>query len=191
MCAKLYRFDCIKQAMEYEQLFDEDVQRMGEDEFFSLKIFPYMQSFWISDQYIYVYRYGGITSQYNPHFVELLEFSDKRILLLDKYNYEKGYNPLFIEYKNVLLDILAQQILYKVKKEKDIKNWLQKELNNREVVKRMQSYYQTHKANIEVSLILNRDVESVYALAQNRAKKSRFRFIVKQIIAKCSLWLFR
>lgn len=55
MCAKLYKASLITEAAKHVDLFDNEVVHMGEDEYFTLRIFPYMASFYASDIYIYIY----------------------------------------------------------------------------------------------------------------------------------------
>lgn len=102
----------IERALGSDCLFDDDITFMGEDEFFNFKLFPYLASMFISDKIVYVYRWGGGTTHFNPHFNELFHFSDIRINYLDKFKYEKGYQPLFVEYKNMLVTESVQRIHY-------------------------------------------------------------------------------
>ena len=82
---------------------------MGEDLTFNMLLFPYISSLFFCPDDVYVYRDGGLTSGgYNPRSLELLDLSDMRIELLDKYAYEKSYKMLFVEYTNIIVSHLVK-----------------------------------------------------------------------------------
>lgn len=181
--AKLYKASLIAEAAQQVSLFEKDIV-MGEDEHFIMQLFPYTTSFYASDLYVYKYRYGGMTSYYNPRLGELFHFGDKRLPLLDRYQYEKGYQPLFIEYKNVLRDYIAQQIAYKKATREEIMTWLAHELDTRYLVKRMRAYYEHHECPPSLLHIMEGNAAGIYQLALDSVLANRKRHLAKQALAR-------
>ena len=91
MCARLYRKSVIDHALQETSLYDNEITLMGEDQFFNVKLFPYLHSVYRIDKTVYIYRFGGGTTYFNPRFTQLFALSDKRLKLLDQYHYDEGY----------------------------------------------------------------------------------------------------
>ena len=182
MCGKLYKKAIIDRAMSEVSLFSKCVRTMGEDEYFNLMLHPYVKSMYISNAHVYVYRFGGGTSKYNPHLSELYDLSDIRIHLLDQYHYTKGYEPLFIEYKNYIFSDISQRIEYNHEAKAQINSFLHDELGKREVFKRMLSYYNGQNTNDEMKALLAQDSEQIWTLACKRYHAGRKRRWLKKCI---------
>lgn len=185
VCIRIYRKSVIDEAMQSECLYSKYCRQMGEDEYFNVMLFPYINSLYVTDKMIYVYRWGGMTSRYNKNLSGLFDFSDIRIKLLDKYNYKKGYNFLFIEYKNILYSELLQRIQY-LRQDKDtLIEYIRTELNNRYIVKRMKEYYNGNCPDYMRPLIED-DYESIYLRAVDMSKANRWRFVLKEVLSHVS-----
>ncbi len=182
MCGKLYKKSIIDRAMSEVSLFSERVRTMGEDEYFNLMLHPYVKSMYISNAHVYVYRYGGGTSKYNLHLSELYDLSDIRIHLLDQHHYAKGYEPLFIEYKNYIFSDISQRLEYNHEAKAQINSFLHDELGKREVFKRMLSYYNGKNTNDEMKALLAQDNEQIWTLACKRYHAGRKRRWLKKCI---------
>ena len=188
MWGKLYKKNVIDKAMSEVSLFSDTVRSIGEDEFFNLMLHPYIKSMYVCNAQVYVYRYGGITSKYNSRISELFDFSDFRIKLLDKYHYTKGYNTLFIEYKNYRFSDICQRIEYCHESIEEIIQFLDEELGKREVFKRMQNYYKGKQTNEEMTALLQKDMDQIWSLARKRYDKGRKRRWVKKSIQFLFNW---
>lgn len=182
MWGRLYKKEVIDKAMTEVPLFSKTVRSMGEDEFFNLMLHPYIKSMYISNAYVYVYRYGGITTKYNPHISELFDFSDYRLKLLDHYQYIQGYNALFIEYKNYIFSDISQRMEYLHESKEQISRFLHEELGRREVFKRMQTYYKDKQTGEEMAALLQKDIDHIWSLACKRYDKGRKRRCMKKSI---------
>lgn len=182
MCGKLYRKEIIDKAMSEVSLFNERIRTMGEDEYFNLMLHPYVKSMYISNAHVYVYRYGGGTSKYNPHLSELYDLSDIRVHLLDFYQYSKGYEPLFIEYKNYIFSDIVQRMEYNHETKAQISLFLQDELCKREVFKRMLIYYDGKNTNQEMKALLSKDIDHIWILACKRYHVGRRRRWLKKCL---------
>ncbi len=172
MWGRLYRKSAIDKAMRETELFDKDVKHMGEDQFFNLKLFPYLRAMYRTDETVYIYRYGGGTTRFNPHFPQLFVSSDKRLALLDQYHYTPGYKPLYDEYVACLYFYASQLIYDKRGGKEDVIDYFKKELTGREVAGRMVEYYtQNNPGTKPVSLILDQDYEEMYQYASEQGNQ--------------------
>ena len=178
---RLYRKSVIDEAMQSECLYHKCCGQMGEDEFFNVMLFPYLRSLYVTDVLVSVYRWGGMTCKYNKYLTGLFDFSDMRIKLLDRFNYEKGYYFLFIEYKNVLYSELLQRIQYLHQDKETLIEYIRAELSNRYLVKRMKELYNT---NCPESLkpLVEDDYEEIFTHALGLAKANRWNFLIKKIL---------
>ena len=186
-CGKIYRKKVIDQAMTLSDIFMLPPLHMGEDEAFNLHLFPYIKSVFCLEKSIYVYRFGGITSGYNPYLPELLDFGDYRLGLLDQYQYEIGYQPLFIEYVNILLTHIQQGLAYGKWDPVHAKQWLQKELDNRYLVQRMQTFFaQKREIPNKCQMVLSRDLNRFLRISEVAVKHQRLRDLGKVLISRIS-----
>lgn len=180
----LYRKDIIDQSLLVEPLFDSRFTCYGEDAYFNLLLFPYLRSVIISDMPTYIYRYGGITTRYNPKFSTIFAYSDVRVTLLDKYNYSVGYFWLFFEYRNYLLTECLQRMRYLKHSHAELSLFLEKELANRMIVQRMSEYYKGREVPHQLKPILENDIQSLLKIADEWKKKDQLRFTMKQLVSK-------
>jgi len=184
MCGCIYRRSVIELAMKEECLFDKNCLHMGEDEYFNLKLFPFLKSVYVSDKIVYTYRFGGITSAYNRYLAELFYFGDVRLKLLDKYQYAKGYSSLYVEYKNILYSELLQRIQY-LRQDKDtLVGYIEKELNDRYLVQRMIAYYAKNDCPDNLKPIVEMDYEKIYAHTKELEEADKMRFQIKKLLLR-------
>ena len=172
MWGRLYRKEAIDKAMRETELFEQDVDKMGEDQFFNLKLFPYLRSMYRTDETVYIYRMGGGTSRFNPNFPQLFASSDKRLKLLDQHQYQSGYKPLFDEYVACLY-FYASQLIYDKRADKaGVIDLFKREMSEREVARRMMEYF-TQNPTVRVSqqLMLKHDYEGMYQYAAEQGNR--------------------
>jgi glycosyltransferase involved in cell wall biosynthesis len=179
---KLYKKDVIDDAINHSNLFSDKVQSLGEDEYFNLMLHPFVKSIFFTNKFVYVYRYGGITSKYNKNLKELYEMSDIRLKLLDKYKYMKGYPSLFIEYKNCIFSDILQRMEYLKENKNQIFSFLDYELGKRETYKRMIDYYNGVGPNVEINALITRDYEKIWSIASSRFENGRKRRVMKKLL---------
>jgi glycosyltransferase involved in cell wall biosynthesis len=164
--AKLYRKSVIDKAYHETELYSQAVMFMGEDQYFNMKLFPHLNSMYRIKDKVYKYRYGGGTFGFNKNFPQLFSLSDKRLELLDQFNYEKGYEPLFDEYVACVYYHAAQLIHFKKAKKDDVIDFFKYEVQNRKLMLRLLDYYSIKSRNIEaVSLLIERNYEGMYQYA--------------------------
>ena len=160
---------------------------MGEDQFFNLKLFPYLQSMYRTDKTVYNYRYSGSTTRFNRNFPQLFVFADKRLDLLDQFGYEQGYHSLYAEYVACLYRFGRQLIAYNQADKQGVMDFFRKELDQRRLVPRLLEYYsQNNIQRKEVQLIADSDYEGMYRHANDmlQANRRSWKFRLRRRILK-------
>lgn len=186
---KLYRKSVLDRAYQETELYSPRIPFMGEDQYFNVKLFPYLNSMCRIDTTVYNYRYGGGTFGFNKNFPQLFLLSEIRLELLDKYNYIQGYKPLFDEYIVCLYYHAAQMIYYNKSKKDDVIDFFKHEIQNRGLVSRLVNYYSKEENQSEsVRLFMSKDYDAMYNHANEEANqifgslKSRMmRVLIKQL----------
>lgn len=105
---KLYRHDTLKKADIRPMGFT-----MGEDLIYNLQLFPHLSKICILPHIGYNYRFGGMTSRYNPHLLPDLKkmYRIKERLARDN-DYLQAIPYIRIELKNILKTDICQRIIY-------------------------------------------------------------------------------
>ena len=117
-------------------------------------------------------RLGGGTSYYIPNFPQLLLFCDKRLELLDHYNYTAGYGPLYDEYISCFYYQAEQLLEFKKTDKTGVIEYFKDELSKRKLIPRLIAHYQANNTrDHRVSLIVNHDYEGMYVFAYASMKK--------------------
>ena len=173
-CAKLYRKSILDKAYQDTDLYSEEIRFMGEDQYFNLKLFPYLRSMYRIDETVYIYRFGGGTFGFNKYFPQVFNSSDKRLKLLDKFHYEPGYQPLFAEYVACLYFHASRLIFCNVADKEGVKDYFKDEIEHREVMQRLLEYYTANgTSDKRIQSLLDRDYEGMY---ENACDINRQRF---------------
>lgn len=160
---------------------------MCEDFYFNMQLFPHLKKIFVMDDVAYAYRYGGMTSRFNPYLYDNLEFLFKRKLeSIERYSYHKALDYVLIEIKNVLMTDIEQRILYKVGTRSEIESLIAKRLEQPywtmlNDVKAVENF----TADSVVSAILNKDAASIYNLAERSNHSKRHVRMVKRFISGC------
>lgn len=172
MWSKLYRISLydpsIVRACDY---------RMGEDLYANMHILPHVQRYCYLNRPIYNYRYGGMTTKYNPHLWPDLKhmYSDK-LLFAENLGYEKAFIPASIELKNILMSTIAMRLDFN-HSSNDIKSDLIKEFND-DVWNKFKGYvssYANEKKDRELLAVLSKDIDGIMYMAAMRNKTFRAR----------------
>ena len=163
MCGKLFRKSVIDEALNETELLSSDIRRMGEDHYFTMKLFPFVRSMYRIGNTIYIYRYGGSVDHFNPNYPELFTLCQKRLELLDHYQYEDGYGPLFGEYVNMLYYYGEQMLQFKKGNKSDMVKFFEHELTTRSFIPRLIEYYNQHTTDNEgITLLVSHNYEGMY-----------------------------
>ena len=187
MWGRLFKKSIIDKALSETELFSSEIRFMGEDEHFNVMIFPYLNSMYMTDEAVYYYRYGGAADNYNRFFPELLNFSTKRLGLLDKYNYTGGYRYLFAEYVAIFFQQAKQLIGYNKADKQGVMDYFKNEMETNPLIPRLLEYYtQNSSTNPQVQLMLKYDYEGMYNFAYESVMRGRktLRYRVKRLLFK-------
>ena len=187
MWGRLFKKSIIDKALSETELFSSEIRFMGEDEHFNVMIFPYLNSMYMTDEAVYYYRYGGAAANYNRFFPELLNFSTKRLGLLDKYNYSEGYRYLFAEYVAIFFEQAIQLIGYNKTDKQGVMDYFKNEMETNPLIPRLLEYYtQNSSTNPQVQLMLKYDYEGMYNFAYESVMRGRktLRYRVKRLLFK-------
>lgn len=83
----------------------------GEDVIFLLNLFPHLNSILILDEIGYNYRYGGMSTKYNPKiFEDLKQQFHYKLSLINKFKYDKAIESLLYELKEICKSEIIQMI---------------------------------------------------------------------------------
>lgn len=184
---RLYRRSIIDIAYNNTELFSSELPCMAGDEYFNLKLFPYLRSMYFTNEPVYYYRYGGTVDGYNRFFPEILKLSDMRLKLLDQYHYTQGYKPLFVEYINCFYYHAQQLIEFKQADRNGVIDYFRGEIENRELLPRLLDWFYSNGIEKEgLCFIANKDYDGMYEFAYNLMKKrcNSFRYRCKQLYKK-------
>jgi len=172
MWGRLYRKSVIDVAYSKTELFSPDLPCMAGDEYFNMKLFPFLQSMYKTDQPVYIYRYGGTVDGYNRFFPEVFRLSDIRLKLLDDYNYSQGYEPLFDEYVNCFYYQAQQLMEFKQTDKAGVIEYFKEELSKRELLPRLFDWYKENGNQDQgVTFMANKNYEGMYSYAHDLMKK--------------------
>lgn len=178
---KLYRTDCILNAD-----LTPFGTNMGEDLIFNLRLFPHINSYYISDYVGYNYRYGGMTSKYNPRLLpDLKKQYIYKKECIEKYNYHKAFEFAAIEIKNILRSEIYQQIIY-IQDKATILDNIKRELQDTiwGDMRILVSIRESHANDNFINAIINKDAESLYDQVYESVHKNRYKIAIKRIISR-------
>lgn len=164
---------------------------MCEDYLFNLKLFPHLKKIYIMDDVGYAYRYGGMTSKYNPYLYPNLEYLFRfKLELIEKYNYLKAKDYVLIEIKNVLMSDVEQMILYNIDSRTNIEKIISERLNQPywEMLKAVKAQ-DDFQSQPPVDAILRKDASVIYELAERNNNSQRLMRTAKRVISKVCRFL--
>ena len=188
MCSKLYRKSVIDKAMKKTKLCSSDFPFVGEDHYFNMKLFPFVKSMYMTDETVYYYRYGGMsTSHFSPTYPSLFTLSDERLKLLDHYQLTDGYRSLYFEYCNTVYYHAQQLIKFKHASMEDVICFFKDESSKRILMPRMIDHFNNNETtNRRVQLMVKQDFEGMYDLvtAELKSKQRSIKAICKRLFMR-------
>lgn len=181
MCGKLYR----KSTLDKVNLYPLEL-KMGEDEAFNLRLFPHLSKICMIPDTGYSYRWGGLTSKYNPYFYpHLKKLFLYREKLIKQYSYYKAGDPLRIEMKNVLMTQIAMLITYNIYPKPELIAWIDSELND-EMFQRICTLTQPETKHLmdepEMVFIRTHNSEGLYLLGEKQYKSGKAMRLLKKAV---------
>lgn len=182
VCGKLYRRSLIDDACLRPLGF-----HMCEDHIFNMRLFPFLKRICILNETVYNYRYGGMTSCYNPYLLpDLKEQHKLKRDCIKLYHYDKALEWILVEMKNVLLNDVSQKIAFHVGRKEEIIESIVNELHDPiydDIVKLLPKY----SDDAGVQAILTKDAERIYNIGLAMRRKGLFLFLLKRYIRRIVL----
>lgn len=105
--------------------------KLGEDLYFNMILFPHLKSIYIMNYVGYNYRYGGITTRYNPQM--LLDYKKlfvNRDKLIKEQQLDVAYDFLRAELKNAFRTDICQRIVFNYGDKDNIIQYIKDELQD-------------------------------------------------------------
>ena len=173
---KLYRKSTLDEAK-----LQPSGYKMGEDLIYNLKIFPFLKKIYIMNDIGYNYRWGGMTSGFNPSL-----YSDLRRMYVFKieqameHNYQRAILPCNIELKNILRSEISQRISYKIETSEQTIKFIEQELETPIWLKIIDSIKSSQYSQNDIwPEIISHDAAGVYDFCNNIVKQNRLKSRLK------------
>lgn len=182
MWGKLYRIELydpnIVSACEY---------KMGEDLYTNMHILPHVKRYCYLNRAIYNYRYGGMTSKYNPHLLsDLKRMFVEKVKFAKELNYPKAFIPSAIEMKNVLFSSIEMRLDAHHPKGKIITD-LEEEFNDESWLLFDEIYkeYFESSGDTEMQSVFNRNIDNILCFIElrRRVPKTKVKRFIKRIMS--------
>lgn len=177
MCGHLYKRELIEKANIEPSGF-----KMGEDLIFNMKLFPYISSYFIIDKCSYNYRFGGMTSKYNPNLLDDLK---KQFIIklktIENYKYYKAQDYIRIEMMNILKSDILQRMTFSC-----ISPDLIKEAITNEIADPIYDIATDLKKEWDSAFyraLRKKDVDELYNIVHSQYLNERKNRIIKRIIS--------
>ena len=153
--------------------------KMGEDLYTNMHILPNVKRYCYLNRAIYNYRYGGMTSKYNPHLLsDLKRMFVEKVKFAKELKYPKAFIPSAIEMKNVLFSFIDMRLDFCHPIEQ-IKNDLTNELSDEvwDLFDALSKEYVYSHKDREMQLVLERDVLGILSCIEERRKSLKSKII--------------
>ena len=160
---RIYRKSVVDKAFQETELFSPEMPCMAGDEYFNVKLFPYLTSMYRTDKPVYYYRYGGTVDHYNRFFPEIFVLSEKRLKLLDELGYDRGYRYLFEEYVNCVYYHASQMMYFNQTDREGILTFFKQDIGSRNFTSRLIDFYKDKDVQDKgTQLLISNDYEGMY-----------------------------
>lgn len=158
---------------------------MGEDLAFNIRLFPFLTRIYILDSIGYNYRFGGMTSRYNPRLLpDLKRLYYLKENLIEQYHYNIASNFIRIELKNVLRSAICQMIYFKIGNRNDILKVITQELNDPIYKRIVQVTEHPHFLKDPFVMgITKKEANVLYNICLECVKKERIKRILKKLVS--------
>ncbi len=150
--------------------------RLGDDLLLSMKLFLAAERYVVTDDNVYFYRYGGVTSRYNPYLYSDLKAQYYiKLDMINKYGYDKALCTTKIEMCNVLRSQVKQMLLYN-KPYSEIEDFLKGEIQSgfiEEITRDIPKYpaYYSFLEDKDVNAFIQSEKKGLWKLKMGRYVK--------------------
>ena len=169
---KLYRTNCFRKAQEAcgDILFPQD-NMPGEDRFMNLALAPFMDSGWITNEVLYHYRRGGVTTKYFPLIKRGGWYFDVKYDMCRQYRLDYCLPDVFSYYMDDLFFDIRQQLHGGVNSDSELRDFNARELSTRKIVFwAKENLLDGIEWQQEASALLRHDVDGIVNIARHQDK---------------------
>lgn len=168
----LYMRCCLIKAMNESEYPMFPCYNEGEDAAFLLAIAPFVSSIWISNDVLYHYRYGGITS-FGFKMVQRSEaYFDNRVECCLRMGMQSELFGVLKHYSSQLMDEVASMIYRQDQSEQEIRSFVSREFHKRRIAVWAQQHVQEIPMEIKkkygIMAVANRDVDAFLEAVRER-----------------------
>ena len=148
----------------------------------NLALAPFVRSLWITNDILYHYRFGGMTSKYLSLIKKGGRYFDDNVDICRKYHLDHLLPDVFEYYKGDLYFDIRLQIRYRVCSEIELRDFIENELKTRKIMLWAQEYLPDDmKQKEEVKALLEKDVEKIIGIVKQEEKGLRMHFFMTRI----------
>lgn len=158
--------------------------KMGEDLYFNMMLFPYLKSIYLSDYIGYNYRFGGMTSKYNPSlYMDLKYLYQKKKELIEYYDYHKADDYIRYELINVYKSDVIQKIRFHTESEDRIINGIEEELKDI-IWADISSLKKEYLSKSFPQAIIMKDSKKIYELCKEEVHDTKLEWMLKRVASR-------
>jgi hypothetical protein len=151
--------------------------------FFNLAVMPYVDSLWMTNEVVYHYRYGGVTSRYMPILRDGWRYFDARYDYCYEFDCQQCLPAFFRHYLNFFYMEVRMQMHYHVDTEEGIRKYVAKELRERKIVRWAIEHLPMEKRNSpKEEAVLSEDVDGIMTLARQDEKRLWRHYLLKRLL---------
>ena len=186
---RLYKSNIIRQAIKESKkdLFPSSIKT--EDRWFNLLLMPYVNSIYLTNDIVYYYRFGGVTSTTSFHLRNNAEYFNCRFDLFEKWNFQKGHPSTFVIFAYELYEDLKNIILSKRFSKDEIAPFIAEQMTSVKIV----DWARKNMAQIEklpecCKRLVTEKPEDIYRWYSNalHSKRSRINRVRKSCAMACA-----
>lgn len=185
----------IKKSLIIDSKFTPPESVIGEDQVFTMTIFPYVKRMMFVDYIGYNWRWGGITSgkkndiwTSEQYLIRSNDFFIERLKLIDLYEVPSYKSIMMIEQKNIFQSMIGNLALKDIDTEyakniiKFIDTILEPEFYTQFVHLKYDPLYPEYKNNFLLEAMINKDSMKIYQYCMGIYKKNRLRRFAKKLL---------
>jgi glycosyltransferase involved in cell wall biosynthesis len=159
---------------------------MGEDLVYNMQVFPNAKNIVFIPDFVYYYRFGGMTSNYNEKIIQAaLQMYILKKEMIYKYNYHFINKYIIYELKNYLATYIEMLIRFKPYSVEENRRRINELIDNNEYTEVIDFYKNNKKVQDEfVNALMKKDVLMLETIIQKRYHNKKYGLLFKKFISK-------
>ena len=179
---KLYRLECLKKAMEvHEELMFPSKTITSEDRYMILALVPYLNTLWITNELLYHYRYGGMTSKFLP-LIKGGYYYNTKYDMCEEYGLDDCLPDVFSYYMGDFYYDLRLLIHFGVSI-KEQRTFIETELHQTKIVAWAQDCLSIeYRKDRDIDVLLQCDLDGILEIAKQKEKAQWMRYLMMRLL---------